>query len=63
MQLELNALFSQAVKGDAKAKDFEQIPEVHRGWAIQNHEAWEAKRGMSFQDAKKAYIDLAAQVK
>jgi len=60
VNLELYALFQQATQGDAKVKDFDRVPEHAREWALQKHEAWLAKQGLSLREAKQAYMDLIA---
>lgn len=56
--LELYALFKQATAGDAG----ESAPGVFDFKARAKHDAWQRRKGMSREDAMRAYVDLVAKL-
>ena len=56
VKLELFALFQQGTQGNAEHVSY--APERQRDWAQQKQEAWESKHGLTFREAKQAYIDF-----
>ena len=57
-KLQLYALYKQATAGDASGKR----PGITNPVGRAKHDAWASVTGMSGPEAKRAYVDLVAQV-